>query len=526
VTLQAPATRWDRWRPRLCAPPVTASAVAVILCVAYLLAPLMGGDLSAQLARADFAGAHPLAPIDLRWFGGTQPFGYSLWVPALMALATPRIVGAVAAVVATWLTTRLLQRAGAARPVVGGIAAAVCQASDLAEGRIAFAAGLALGLAALDLLTGTYRWRRPLAVVAAFLAGAANPVAALLLWVCALVALLRRQVKDAAVLVIASAIPVAVIAGVFADGGSQLFNTSDAIRAALASLLVAVVVPTRYQPVRLGALIGLVMVAAAYWLPTPVGGNAIRLTLLFAVPVVAAFVDWRWWLATLTIVLAVVVQTPITFGTLTGAGVPATRASYYAPLLAEIKAEGPLTGRVEVPEENGHWESVYVARQVPLARGWLRQLDTKLNDDVFYQHKPTATTYQEFLTDNAVEYVAVPDARLTYYGKREATLIDGGLRYLTPIWKTDHWTLYRVAGAVPIISAPGTLVSETADSLTFTAPPNSTVHINVRWLKWSSTSSVGGACIGREGDAVVYRTGASATTRHTLTSSLDPSGHC
>ena len=43
--------------------------------------------------------------------------------------------------------------------------------------------------------------------------------------------------------------------------------------------------PTRHQAVRLGALLGLVMVAAAYLLPTPVGGNAIRLTLLFAVPV-------------------------------------------------------------------------------------------------------------------------------------------------------------------------------------------------------------------------------------------------
>jgi hypothetical protein len=156
----------------------------------------------------------------------------------------------------------------------------------------------------------------------------------------------------------------------------------------------------------------------------------------------------------------------------------------------------------------------------------LRQLDTKLNDDVFYKHKPTASTYQQFLTDNAVEYVAVPDARLTYYGKREASLIDGGLRYLTPIWKNDHWTLYRVAGAVPIISAPGTLISETGDRLTFTAPPNSTVRINARWLRWLSTSSTGGACVERDGNSVLYRTGPGPATRHTLTSSLDPGGHC
>ena len=58
---------------------------------------------------------------------------------------------------------------------------------------------------------------------------------------------------------------------------------------------------------------------------------------------------------------------------------------------------------------------------------WLRQLDTKLNDDVFYKNKPTASSYRTFLTGEAVEYVAVPDARLTYYGKREAALISTGL---------------------------------------------------------------------------------------------------
>ncbi len=506
----------------MCRPPLIAGTVAVVLCVAYLCAPLMGGDLSAQLARADFAGAHPVSPVDLRWFGGTQPFGYSLWVPALMAALTARVVGAIAAVVATVLATRLMQRAGASRPVVGGIAAAVCQASNLAEGRVAFAAGLAFALATIDLLSGRFRWRYSTAVVTAVLAGAANPVAALLLWLCALVALLRRQVLAAAVLVLASAIPVAVIAGVFSEGGRQLFNTTDAIRAALASLLVAIVVPTRHQIVRLGAVLGLVMVAAAYLLPTPVGGNSIRLTLLFAVPVVAAFVDWRPWLAALAVIAAIVVQTPVTLGTLTGAGAPATDASYYTPLLNEIKAQGQLTGRVEVPEENGHWESYYVARHVPLARGWLRQLDTELNDDVFYKFTPTAASYQTFLTDNAVEFVAVPDARLTYYGKRESALINGGLSYLDPIWRNDHWTLYRVANAVPIVEAPGVLVSMNADSLTFTAPPGSSVKINVRWLRWLDTSTADGSCISRSGDRVIYRTGTREPDPHVARTDLEP----
>jgi hypothetical protein len=519
----------SRWSPRRligCAPPTTATVIAVALAIAYLLAPLMGGDLSAQLARADFARAHPLTLIDLRWFGGTQPFGYSLWVPALMAIVPARVVGAVAAVISTGLTTRLLQRAGAARPVIGGVAAAVCQVSNLAEGRIAFAAGMAFGLAALDLVIGEYRWRRPLAAIAVFIAGAANPVAALFLGLCALVAAARRRFRDAAVLLVPGAIAVAVIAGVFSDGGRQVFNSTDALRAGLVGLFVAAVVPLRHQAVRLGALLSAVMVMAAYLLPTPVGGNAIRLGLLFAVPVVAAFVDWRWWVAALTIVAAVVIQTPVTLGTLTGAGSPATRASYYAPLLAELKSQGQLTGRVEVPEENGHWEADYVAKQVPLARGWLRQLDTKLNGDVFYKHKPTATSYRAFLDDNAVEYVAVPDSRLTFYGKRESTLINGGLGYLDQIWKNDHWTLYRVTSAVPIVESPGRVLSLTADRITFSAPADTDVKLNVRWLGWLNTATTGGACIRRDGDDVLYRTGSGPDTTHVLDSSLTASGHC
>jgi hypothetical protein len=504
-------------------PELIATAVAAVLAIAYLLAPLMGDDLSAQLARADFAAYHPYAPLDLRWFGGTLPFGYSLWVPQVMAVIGTRLLGAIAVVVATWLVTRLMRCVAAARPTAGGVAAAFCQASNLVEGRIAFAVGATCGLAALLAIVGIARFRRPAAAIAALLAAAASPVAALLLWLCAAAALARRRYIDAAVIVVASAIPVVVISGVFADGGRQLYDPVDALRAALATALAAVLIPRRYQALRIGAGLGVVMVVAAYALPTPVGGNASRLSLLFAVPVVAAFVPWRWWLASLAVLAVVIVQTPVTFGTLTSAGGADTEASYYAPLLNEISAQGQLTGRVEVPELNGHWEAYFVARAVPLARGWLRQVDTELNDDVFYKHKPTTASYQGFLSDNAVEYVAVPDARLTYYGKREAKLINGGLSYLKPIWKSSQWTLYQVQHAVPIVEAPGKLVNEGADSITFTAPPNTAVRINVRNFRWLSASS--GSCLKRDGSTVLFETGP-AQTSYVLSSALDPNNTC
>lgn len=500
-------------------PALVSTLLAVVLAVAYLSAPLMGGDLSTQLAHADFARQHPLTPVDLRWFGGSLPFGYSLWVPAVMAYLGARVVGALAAIAATYLTTRLFQRVGARRPLLGGLLAALCQASDLAEGRIAFACGTALGLAALLAVLSGHRGR---AAICAVLAGAANPVAALLLGLCGGTAILGRRYRDGVVLLVASAVPVAVTSGIFADGGHQVFDAADALRAGLVSVLVVVVVPRRHRMIRIGAGLGVLLVIIAYAISTPVGSNATRLSLLFAVPVIAALIEWGRAATTTLILLAVVVQTPVTVGTLIDAGAPATEPAYYTAVLAQIQDRGALTGRVEIPELNGHWDAVYAARQVPLARGWLRQVDTELNGDVFYDHLPTAASYRRFLDANAVEYVAVPDARLTFYGKRETTLIGTNLPYLTDIWHDAHWTLYAVRQPTPIVAAPGTLISYAADAVRLTAPAGSTVQLNVRWFDWLSATGAG--CIERNGrDTTVLVRGPGPVV---ISSGLSGGGHC
>ena len=45
---------------------------------------------------------------------------------------------------------------------------------------------------------------------------------------------------------------------------------------------------------------------------------------------------------------------------------------------------------------------------MPLARGWLRQLDTGRNP-IFYKGELNPVTYASWLTENAVRYVALPD---------------------------------------------------------------------------------------------------------------------
>ena len=60
---------------------------------------------------------------------------------------------------------------------------------------------------------------------------------------------------------------------------------------------------------------------------------------------------------------------------------------------------------MEIPFTENHWETAYVAPEVPLARGWERQLDIERNP-LFYDQDPNALnalSYYGWLLDNAVE---------------------------------------------------------------------------------------------------------------------------
>jgi hypothetical protein len=496
------------------------AAVAAILALAYLLAPLTGQDLSAQIAHADFARRHPLTPVDLRWFGGTLPFGYSLWTPLVTTWIGVKLTGAVCSVVATVQLTVLFQRAKATRPGFGGVVAALAQTVNLVQGRVTFSLGMVCGLAALLLLP-----RRGRSALAAVLAGAASPVAALLLWLGGGALILRGRWRDGAALLAGGALPVLVIAGVFGDGGHETFSQRDARDALLATAVVAIVVPLRQRTLRLGALLGLVMVLAAYFLDTPVGNNAARLSLVFAAPVVAAFVNWRPWLAAIAVVASIWPQQLADKYALTAG--PSAQSSYYAPLVAQLRSHGPLTGRVEVPETQAHWDTAYLAREVPLARGWLRQVDLELNDAVFFQHQPSPDRYLQWLQANSVQYVAVPDAKLTAAGQREVAAASAGPSYLSKIWSNKHWTLYAVGPATPIVRSPGQLTSMSATTITLTAPATSTVTVQIRWFRWLSLHSTDpNACIeDGGGQTIILRTGAGG--RYSIDSTLlAAANHC
>jgi hypothetical protein len=511
-------------------PALIATGVGALLAWGFLLLPPMNTDLAAQLARADFASNYPISIIDFRWFGGTVEYGYTLWASALMAHLGTKVTGALAAVIGTWYTSRLLHRLQPSRPVLGGIAAAVTQVANVVEGRITFACGLTCGLIAVTLFTTIRlpRWLAvSLAVLFSLLCGGASPVAALLLWVAGGVALLLRRPLAAAVLIVPSGITSAIISVVFGDGGHQPFTFFDWLFSSSALLIVLITAPRRCRPIRLGAGVGLLLLLAAFVLPTPVGSNADRLSLLFALPVVAAFIRWHSRTLTVLALLGVLVlQLPVKVSTVASTGRASGYSGYYNPVIYEILSRGPLTGRVEVPEMAGHWDSVYLARGVPLARGWLRQTDVRLNDAVFYKRKPTPQTYHTFLLDNAVQYVALPDAELTRYGRDERALIGSGLPYLAPIWRNEHWVVYEVGGASPLVDPPGRVISQRPDAIVVSLPANQTIRIRLRWYRWLGMESQDKqACIAQDGLYVTLHTGTGGN--YTFNSKFPiGTGHC
>jgi hypothetical protein len=113
-----------------------------------------------------------------------------------------------------------------------------------------------------------------------------------------------------------------------------------------------------------------------------------------------------------------------------------------------------------------------------------------------------------------VQFVAVPDAELTWSGRPEAALVTAGLPYLTQVWSGDHWRLYEVTGARPIVTAPARLVSQSATTVTFDAPGAGDVPVRVRYYRWLTVSH-GGEVV-RDGDWVRVRVPAAG--RYTLTS--------
>ncbi|MEU2611938.1 hypothetical protein ABZ570_10190 [Micromonospora sp. NPDC007271] len=545
VTRQAPTTagpRAGRWTAPGWLP---ATAAALLLSVAFLLAPPMGTDLAAQVARAGFVARHGAAPIDFGWYGGVNQYGYSLFVARLGTWLGVRPLGALAAVVGAAALGWLAVRHRARRPALAGVLGAAVLVGNLASGRITFAVGLAFGLLALCAvsagrpgrpvrlglaagLAATATWASPVAGLFTGLAGAALLLAALRRgdgpgrrlaggW------RVDRPLAESLVLCLAPALALAPMAVLFGNGGTQPYSAeSMRINVALAVLVFAVL-PRRCRVLRIGSALTVLLLVAAFYLPSPIGSNALRLPMLFALPVLAGYARLPGpWLAGL---LAATVwwQNPVMVNDVTGAGSPETAAAFHRPLADELARRQP-PGRVEVVPLRDHWESAYLPPTVPLARGWERQVDTDRNA-LFYGDGLTADSYADWLRREAIQYVAVaPDVPLDRWGRAEADLVLAGQPYLREVWRNANWRLYAVVDPTPLVGTPGRLVAADQARVRFTTDRAGDVPVRVRWSRWLSLSGTDG-CL-RPGPDGWTEVRAGTPGEFSISSALVPRNNC
>ncbi|HEY1457203.1 MAG TPA: hypothetical protein VGF15_01685 [Solirubrobacteraceae bacterium] len=514
---------------------VLAFAIAGALAGAYLIIAPDSADLAAASYRSYLFAGHGLTLWDNNWYGGHYLPAYSLLSPALGAPLGPRLPQAISVVIAAVAFAALID---GRYPVRSSRIAcawfALGAGVELFSGRVPFDIGLALGLGAL---VAVQRRLRAAALALAVLCSLASPVAgAFLALGCLAWALggtsagrgrlrLRRVYASSSsrfiesrgraltpvgrlfgLLLAAGAMAViAVAVALFPDGGSEPFAASSFWPAEALVLVLAAVLPSEQRVLRTGALLYGAALAGAFLIPTALGGNAVRLGALVAGPLAACALDAHRRRLLVALAPALVywqLVAPIR-DFAAGERDPAAQSSYYTPLLGELRALSALGSdhptRIEVIPTRGHWEARWMAPQIALARGWERQLDSDRNA-LFYDESSTPLTpgrYRAWLGEQAIAYVALPDAPLDFSALGEARLVRSGhLGYLREVWRSTHWRLFAVVGAQPLAERPAVLEKMTGDSFTLMVPAAGSYTVRVRFTPyWALESSHG--CVRR-----------------------------
>jgi len=369
-------------------------------------------------------------------------------------------------------------------------------AAGLVSGRLTFLLGVAVGLGAL---LAASRGRRAAAAVLAALTALASPVAATFVALAAAAWLVGtrppggrpgwRGPAGPAALALAALAPAVLLAYAFPEGGAFPFVASSFWPTVPAIVALALVLP-RDQPVlRAGAALYVLALVASFVLSTPMGGNAARLGSLAAGPVAAAAL---WGRRPVALALLAVPLLWLQWGAAVddwarAASDASVHRAYYDGLVGELRRRagppGASTGRLEVPFTDNHWESRWLAPNVPLARGWERQLDRERNA-LFYDDRPlTPARYRRWLDDHAVRWVALPDAPIDYSSAAEAQLVRDGLPYLREVWRDPHWRLFAVRDPAPVARGAARPAAATLgpQSVALRAGAAGTLDVRVRW---------------------------------------------
>ena len=491
---------WWRFAPTL---------ISIALAAVYLYFKPRSPDLAAHIFRSELFGREGFTVWNGQWYGGHHTPAYSVLSPPLGWLLGPQLMGALSAVAATVCFTELMRRAyGPVNARLGTIWFGIGSATLLFTNRLPFALGVAFGMAAA---LAVQRERRLLAPLLAVLSAISSPVAGLFLAMGGLGHALahwrrdRQARRDGLVLAAAAFVPPVLLTIAFPEGGWAPFPFSSYLPIPLFAIACVLLLPREQRTLRWSAALYGIGASLALVLHTAMGGNAVRIGALVGGPVLAcalwprlgrrpmmpmvallgALAFWQWSPAVRDIYKAI--------------DDPVAKASYFDPLREYLALE-PGQWRVEIPFTFGHWEGAEVASEAPLARGWLRQLDTGRNP-IFYGDRINELTYASWLSENAVRFVALPDAKPDASSYRERALIESGLPYLRLRKRFEHWRIYEVTLPAPLVVPEGDadvrLEQLGSDRVLLRVRKPGSALVRVRWTPYWLAK---GGCVERAGE--------------------------
>ncbi|MDA0164657.1 hypothetical protein OM076_30600 [Solirubrobacter ginsenosidimutans] len=480
--------------------PLAPALGCALVCGIYLLAQPATADMAAHSYRAWLFQHEGLTVWNAQWYGGHHVLGYSLLFAPLAAAIGPAYVGVLSAVAAVLLFIPLA-RAAAPSDSAGAAAMWLLTAGVLSNvliGRMPFLLGIALAVGAWSAARSK---RRVLSGVLALAAMLASPVAGVFLMLGAL-AKLMADGRPAVATALWLGLP-ALAGGVglyllFPEGGTDRFTaTAFWPMLVISGAGVALLAPGR-RTLWAGGLLYLIVLVGAFVVPSPFGQNALRLGVLAGPSVLALAHRKRvpvFALAVVGVGLLYLQWLPAVRAVAEAHGDPSTRLAFQAEardFLARVTKPGE---RVEVPMTVNHWEAADLAKVVPLARGWERQLDQKANP-IFYDGKPmTAATYHAWLQENAVRWVALPNAPLDYSARAEAVVLERGAKFLKLKYESPRWRIWEVRGTDPPASNGAKLLA--AGPNWFMLDASKTTVVRYRYTKYWSTTD---ACLSRADD--------------------------
>jgi hypothetical protein len=501
----------QRWYRRIDPWQAAPIVIAVLFAIVYLIWQPRTVDLAAHTFRAELFGEEGFTLWNGQWYGGHHTPAYSILSPPLAWLLGPPLALALAAVASAALFPPLVRgHFGEERARWGSIWFGAATATLLFTSRLPFAIGVAFGLAALLALQ---RHRYGLAIALAVFCSLGSPVAGLFLAMAGVayaIAERRDRIKRLEGLAICAAalIPPLFLAWAFPEGGWAPFPTSAYVPIPLFALACLIVLPREEAALRWGAVLYALGATLALAVETPMGGNAVRLGALFGGPVLLCALwgrRFRYQLIVLPLLvagfatLALWQWSPAVRDVKKYIEDPAAKSDYFEPL-RQFLYTLPDQRRIEIPFTRSHWEGSEVAMEMPLARGWLRQLDTGLHP-IFYREGINRLTYASWLSDNAVRYVALPSAKPDRSSYGERALIEKGLPYLRLRWKSDDWRVYDVLLAAPFVipqkDANVVLEQLQSDELLLDVKRPGEAIVKVRWTPYWFASN---ACVEPHGD--------------------------